>query len=78
MLFRIVTVVAALAIGAAMTQTVRLNRAQAEAQSRGIELVACGARLNSVIRDIYRDTNIDRIPDDALRAVPPEWLHGTD
>lgn len=67
-------IVAAGGIGFGVVQTLRLEKEQAESMARGIELVACGARLDNVRRDLYRDTNIDNIPDDALRAVPPHWL----
>ena len=76
MLFRIVTVVAIVATLFAASQFMRANSLARELQASGIQLVACGARLNSLRRDIFRDTNIDRIPDDALNAVPPHWLRG--
>jgi hypothetical protein len=74
MLFRIVTAIAVAATLFAASQFIRANQLERELQSSGIQLVSCGARLDSLRRDIFRDTNIDRIPDDALRAVPPHWL----
>lgn len=55
-------------------QTYRLDRAMANRATERLELAACGARLANIIEDLESDNAIDRLPDDALRAVPDHWL----
>lgn len=56
-------------VQAQKNETLRLEVASA----RG-ELMTCGARLNNILEDVRSDREIDNLPDDALRDVPPHWL----
>lgn len=41
---------------------------------KSAQLETCGGRLKAVLDDARSDREIDNLPDDALRVVPPEWL----
>ncbi|MGI3168380.1 hypothetical protein ACRARG_04460 [Pseudooceanicola sp. C21-150M6] len=47
---------------------------RAENETLTIRVNGCSARLSNIIKDRVSDEEIDRIPDDGLRSVPPSWL----
>ena len=62
------------AVGVAGLQTWRLDMAKEEAAVQGVELQACGNRLQNLIDDVRRDNEIDNIPDGALTDAPSHWM----
>lgn len=74
MLFRVAIAATLVSAAAAAIQTYRLNELRDDKAVQEVELRACGARLDNIIKDLESDAQIDRIPDDALRDVPDHWL----
>lgn len=72
MIWKITLGALALAVGAAVFQTWRLEALQARQIEGRVELRACGARLNNLIEKVKSDAEIDAIGD--LTRVPPHWL----
>lgn len=75
-------IVAAILVGGIALGFITIQRAQIKSLedkmvTQNVQLRACGARLNNIIRDLESDHEIDRLPDDALTDVPPHWLQPT-
>jgi uncharacterized membrane-anchored protein YhcB (DUF1043 family) len=73
----VASVVVAMIIGIIVVQRYEINSLREQAQVQNIELRACGARLDNVIKDLKSDAEIDRLPDGALTDVPTHWLRPT-